>query len=65
MPEPDLVKMPGWFVRDVDRDPSRHILAAMIALCRNLRIQSIADGVATQREQDALAGLGCDLIVRA
>lgn len=37
----------------------RTICASVVALCRDLGIQAIAEGVETQAQQDMLLELGC------
>jgi PAS domain-containing protein len=50
-------------IRDLDGSPrKRHIVRSALQLCRELRCTVIAEGVETQLERDALAGLGCDLL---
>lgn len=60
---------PAWAKLDrslfaaLDRDPSRLIVTrAMVALCAELRVPVIAEGVETVGERDALRSLGIDLL---
>jgi EAL domain-containing protein (putative c-di-GMP-specific phosphodiesterase class I) len=61
--EPELVKLDMSLVRDVHRTPTkRKLIGSMAALCRDLGMQVIAEGVETADERDTLAELGCDLL---
>jgi EAL domain-containing protein (putative c-di-GMP-specific phosphodiesterase class I) len=60
---PDIVKIDMSLIRGVDRDPTRRRLVRAIAdLSRELGIRTVAEGVETAAERDALAELGCDLM---
>ena len=49
-------------VRDVHRSHTRtRLLASMIALCHELGIVSLAEGIETPEELERLTSLGCDL----
>jgi len=57
----DQLKIDQSFVRDLLSDPDDAVIAqAIVALGHNLGIQVIAEGVETQGQHDALAGMGCD-----
>lgn len=61
--EPDVVKIDMSLTRQVDRSPARQkLVATLIAMCRDLGIQTMAEGVETEGERDTLARLGCDLM---
>jgi EAL domain-containing protein (putative c-di-GMP-specific phosphodiesterase class I)/ActR/RegA family two-component response regulator len=61
--EPDLVKLDRSFVRGIQLDPARtRLVRAMVGLCRELGIQTVAEGVEEAGERDALVGAGCDLL---
>ena len=56
---PDLLKLDMHLVRTIDADPTRRaIINAMVALCRQLSIVLVAEGVETQAEADVLQLLG-------
>ena len=61
--EPDVVKLDQTLVRGLDAEPVRRsLIRSMIALCEELRITVVAEGVETQAELDVLVDLGCDLV---
>lgn len=63
MLRPDLVKIDMALVRDIDKDPVKRRLAAMlIQLCIDLGIGVVAEGVETPNERDTLIELNCDLL---
>jgi EAL domain-containing protein (putative c-di-GMP-specific phosphodiesterase class I) len=50
-------------VRDIDKTPTkRKLLGSMIALCKDLGMLVVAEGVETKAERDVLVDLGCDLL---
>lgn len=60
--EPEIAKLDMSIVRDVDRDERRaRIIQAMTALCHDLGVMVVAEGVETIAERDVLLELGCDL----
>ena len=60
--EPDYVKLDMSLTRDIGASSLRsRLVASMIAACRDLEMQLIAEGVETESELRALRGLGCDL----
>lgn len=62
MLEPDLVKIDMGLVRGVSEDPLRQkLIRAVVALCRDLGLDVIAEGVETAGERDCLLDMGCDL----
>lgn len=63
MLRPDLVKLDMALVRDIDRDPVKRRLAALLTqLCDDLHIKVIGEGVETPGERQTLLGLGCDML---
>ncbi|MDY0106055.1 MAG: EAL domain-containing protein [Giesbergeria sp.] len=55
------LKIDQSFVRQIGESRSGlHIVGAIVGLARNLGLESIAEGVETQAQSDALAGVGCD-----
>jgi EAL domain-containing protein (putative c-di-GMP-specific phosphodiesterase class I) len=60
--EPEVVKLDMAIVRDLQNQPTkRKLIGSMRALCQELGIDAIAEGVETADERDALLGVGCDL----
>lgn len=60
--EPDVVKLDMSLVRDVERTPTKQkLVRAMSAVCKDLGMMVVAEGVETVAERDALVELGCDL----
>jgi EAL domain-containing protein (putative c-di-GMP-specific phosphodiesterase class I) len=61
--EPDIVKLEMAIVRGVDSDPYRaKLVSTVTAMCKDLGILVVAEGVETQAEKEALVRLGCDLL---
>jgi EAL domain-containing protein (putative c-di-GMP-specific phosphodiesterase class I) len=61
--EPEVVKIDMALVRNVDASPSqRAIVRGLVAACRELAIEVIAEGVETAAERDTLVHLGIDLL---
>lgn len=59
--EPDVVKLDISLVREVDREPvKRKLVASLVALCRDLRVTVLAEGVETPGEREVLVELGCE-----
>jgi len=59
---PEFAKLDRTMFANLDGDPDRRKMArAMYALCRELEVPLIAEGVETAGERDALAALGADL----
>jgi EAL domain-containing protein (putative c-di-GMP-specific phosphodiesterase class I)/CheY-like chemotaxis protein len=60
---PEFVKLDMSLVRNVHLEPTkRKLIASMAALCKDLNIQVIAEGVETTDERDVLLECGCDLL---
>jgi len=60
--EPEVVKVDMSLIRGIDRSPMKQkLLRSIVSLCRELRIEIIAEGVETEAERDALIELGGDL----
>lgn len=61
--DPEVVKLDMGLVRGVDTDPARRrVIGSMLALCRDLSMETIIEGVQTEAERDALVELGGDLL---
>jgi EAL domain-containing protein (putative c-di-GMP-specific phosphodiesterase class I) len=61
--EPEFVKLDMSLVRGVDQSPIRQkLIGSMAALCHDMGMHVVAEGVETPAERDAVLGLGCDLV---
>ena len=61
--QPDFVKIDMSLVRAIDRDERRRkIVCSLAALCHDMNIRVIAEGVETVAECEALVGCGCELL---
>jgi EAL domain-containing protein (putative c-di-GMP-specific phosphodiesterase class I) len=59
---PDIVKLDMELVRDCDTDRTRSTLVtSIVAICRELGMLSVAEGIETEAEYAHLTALGCDL----
>lgn len=60
---PDYLKFDETLIRDVDHAPAtkRKLLRALVHLCRESGIQTLAEGVETEGEAQSLSELGFDL----
>ena len=60
--QPDVVKVDMSFVRDIHRSAVRYtIVKGFVAICDELRIRVVAEGVESPQEVEALRGLGVRL----
>jgi EAL domain-containing protein (putative c-di-GMP-specific phosphodiesterase class I) len=61
--EPEVVKLDMSLVRGVHAQPTKQTLVrTMIAMCRELGMQVVAEGIETPDERDAIVEAGCDLL---
>jgi EAL domain-containing protein (putative c-di-GMP-specific phosphodiesterase class I)/CheY-like chemotaxis protein len=61
--EPDVVKLDMTLVRNADKEPvKRKLIGSMAALCRDLGILVVAEGIETEAERDTIVDLGCDFL---
>ncbi len=59
----DQLKIDRSFVQDMTlRSESASIVQSIIGLARNLRLQTVGEGVETTEQRDFLRGAGCDLM---
>jgi EAL domain-containing protein (putative c-di-GMP-specific phosphodiesterase class I) len=57
----DTIKIDASFVRDLVDDANDHaIVQAILAMAKNLSLQTVAEGVETQAQLDQLRAMGCD-----
>lgn len=60
--DPEYVKLDGALIRNVNaNDRRRRLLEDLIALCGELDVTVVAEGVETRKEFEALQELGCHL----
>lgn len=60
---PDIVKFDMELVRDIEHSETRCKLVGSIArLCRELGIQTVAEGIESEAELATVTNLGCDLL---
>jgi EAL domain-containing protein (putative c-di-GMP-specific phosphodiesterase class I) len=60
--QPEFVKLDIALVRDVHLEPTKRALAeSMTALCRQMDVSVVAEGVECEGERDALLTAGCGL----
>lgn len=56
----DKLKVDRDFIIDIETDDrAKGVMKSVIDLCRNLRLECVAEGVETERQRDVLLGLGC------
>jgi EAL domain-containing protein (putative c-di-GMP-specific phosphodiesterase class I) len=61
--EPEVVKLDMSLIRGVDADATRaKLVRSMTALCKELDMQVISEGIETVAERDTIAEIGCDLL---
>src|SRR5437763_2909350 len=61
--EPHIVKLDMSLVRGLHEEPTkRELVQSIVALCRDLGIESVGEGVETAAERDLLEQLGCKLL---
>ncbi len=61
--EVDCLKIDKYFLDDMLIDKKSEVLiASMIEMCRNLEHETIAEGVETAEQYDALKRLGCEIV---
>lgn len=59
---PDIVKLDMELIRDIHMHPRRRkIVSAILALCEDLEIQLLAEGIETAAEYNCLADLGIEV----
>ena len=60
---PEFVKIDARLVRGLDSSPGRRrLVAALVSMCRSLDAVSVAEGVSTAEECDALVEAGCGVM---
>ena len=61
--EPDVVKLDLGLIRNLNNElVRRRLVGGLLTTCADLNLDSIAEGVETAGERDALGDLGCDLM---
>lgn len=57
--QPDVIKIDMDLIRNIDQNqPRQSIVKAIVAMCRDLRIRVVAEGIETKAERDFLHGIG-------
>jgi EAL domain-containing protein (putative c-di-GMP-specific phosphodiesterase class I)/CheY-like chemotaxis protein len=60
---PEFVKLDRSLIEGIDASPvKQRVVGAMTALCADLGMQVISEGIETTAERDTLVGLGADLL---
>jgi EAL domain-containing protein (putative c-di-GMP-specific phosphodiesterase class I) len=60
--DPQVAKLDIALVRNLHREPTKaKLVRSITALCRELGIDVLAEGIESREERDALLGLGCEL----
>jgi EAL domain-containing protein (putative c-di-GMP-specific phosphodiesterase class I) len=61
--EPEVVKLDMSLVRNVHLQPTKQTLVrTMIAMCKELGMSVVAEGIETPEERDVIVAAGCDLM---
>jgi EAL domain-containing protein (putative c-di-GMP-specific phosphodiesterase class I) len=61
--EPEFVKLDMSLVRDVDKNAVKQkLVRSMCALCKDMAITVVAEGIETRAERETCRQLGCDLL---
>jgi EAL domain-containing protein (putative c-di-GMP-specific phosphodiesterase class I) len=61
--EPDIVKLDMSLIRNVHQSPVRQrLIESMTSLCKEMKIQVVAEGVETVEERECVRRAGCDLL---
>lgn len=58
----DKVKLDRSFIESMDEPSGRNILSGVLALCRTLELDCVAEGVETEAQLDWLTSLGCQRV---
>jgi EAL domain-containing protein (putative c-di-GMP-specific phosphodiesterase class I) len=60
---PEVVKFDMELIRGIDRSTTKaKLVQSMATLCREMNIQTIAEGIETAEERRCVTSLGCDLL---
>lgn len=60
--DPDIVKVDMDLIRGIESSAvKRKLVSSVVALCREMDMLMVAEGVETSSERDVLAEMGCDL----
>jgi EAL domain-containing protein (putative c-di-GMP-specific phosphodiesterase class I) len=61
--EPEFVKLDMSLIRGIDKSAVKdRLVRSMTALCKDLGMHVVAEGVETEGERDVLVDLGCDFL---
>jgi EAL domain-containing protein (putative c-di-GMP-specific phosphodiesterase class I) len=63
MIHPDVVKFDMELIRDIDRSSTKcNLVRVITALCKEMGILTVAEGIETEEEYEKVQELGCDLL---
>ncbi len=61
--DPDVVKLDMSLVRDIHKNPTkRRLVQSMLAVCADMGLLLVAEGVETIEERDVLCEVGCNFL---
>lgn len=61
--DPDVIKLDMTLIRDVEKTPIKaKLIQSLCAVCRDLGVTVVAEGIETVAERDCIIELGCDLL---
>lgn len=61
--DPDVVKLDMTLVRDVEKTPIKaKLVQSLCAVCRDLGVTVVAEGIETEAERNCIVELGCELL---
>jgi len=61
--EPDIAKLDMSLIRNIDKESKKQsVVRSLVTLCRELKIDVVAEGVETPAERDTLVDMGCDYL---
>ena len=59
----DVLKIDRYFVKDIEHDSVNEALVrSILALCHDLNLDTVAEGVETREQLDCLQKLGCKIV---
>jgi EAL domain-containing protein (putative c-di-GMP-specific phosphodiesterase class I) len=61
--EPQFVKLDMALTRNIDSSPTKQkLVSSMLSLCNELGIMTVAEGIETVAERNAVTNIGCNLM---
>jgi len=59
----DILKIDRYFVKDIPHAPiNEALIGSILALCRGLKLGTVAEGVENREQLDVLRKLGCQIV---